>query len=138
MKHKLMISIALLLTAVIILIPRSAVAEITYSGVAFQETGLPNGTLWTVNCNEQQYQSNTSYITISLPPGTYSYFVPDISGYTASPQNGTVTAILDPIKLTDITFSSSIQEFPVNIATMILLMLFIIIASIVILKLKKQ
>lgn len=91
------------------------------SGAAFRETGLPNCTLWAVNCNGQQYQSNTPYISISLPPGTHTYYVPDISGYTISPQNGTVTPILDQIKLTDITFSPSTQEFPMHLAATVFL-----------------
>jgi hypothetical protein len=105
MKRSLIISATLLLMALIMLISQGSVAEVTNSGVAFRETGLPNGTLWAVNCNGQQYQSTNPDIAITLSPGTYTYYVPDISGYAVLPQNGTVTAILDPIKLTDITFS---------------------------------
>ncbi len=87
----LVIILILAVSSLIIVIPKCnqrAVAEITYSGVAFQETGLPNGTVWAVNCNGAQYQSANPYISISLPPGNYTFNVPDISGYTAFPQNG--------------------------------------------------
>jgi hypothetical protein len=106
----LMLFLVLIVSSLIMVIPeygQSAVTEVTLSGVAFRETGLPNGTLWAVNCNGTQYQSANPDISITLPPGTYTFYVPDISGYTVFPQNGTVTAILDPIKLNDITFSLS-------------------------------
>ncbi len=110
MKAKIFL-IAAILAAALLLFIDSAVAQVTYSGAAFQETGLPNGTLWTVNCNGT-HQSTTPYITISLSPGTYDFFVPDIPGYTVSPQSGTVTAIIDPIKLTTITFTPTGTSAP--------------------------
>ncbi len=91
----------------------TAFAEIINSGVAFRETGLPTGTNWTVICNGTQYSATSSDITILLPPGTYNFSVPEVSGYTAFPKNGTVTAILDPIKLTAIEFSAPIPELSI-------------------------
>lgn len=130
MKRELLISTVFFLVIAMVLIPVNSHAEAINSGVAFQEIGLPDGTLWAVNCNGQQYQSNTSVISITLPPGTYSFDVASISGYTISPQNGNVTAILDPIKITDITFSTIIPEFPNIAVTLFLLSIIVIFATI--------
>ncbi len=110
MKAKIFLIAAILASALVLPIG-VAVAQVTYSGAAFEETGLPNGTLWTVNCNGT-YQSTTPFITISLSPGTYDFFVSDIPGYTVSPQSGTVTAIIDPIRLTAITFTPTATPAP--------------------------
>jgi hypothetical protein len=84
------------------------------------------------------YQSTTPTISISLPVGTYNFSVVDISGYNASPKSGNVTAILDPIKLTTITFSPSIPEFNINPATLDFLILVTLFFSQFITKKKKD
>ena len=89
-------------------------AQIINSSVAFQETGLPPGTIWGVLCNGTMYTSNSTFISITILPGTYNYSISNVSGYTASPQSGNVTAILDPVKLNVITFTSSVPEFVMN------------------------
>ena len=84
----------------LLLVLAAVPAQVVNSGVAFQETGLPLGTPWAVVCNGTQYNSTTTYITISVPPGVYNFSVLQVAGYTASPQSGNVTAIIDPIRLT--------------------------------------
>jgi hypothetical protein len=138
MRRKFMVLIVLFFAAATMAIPLAAVAQVNYSGVAFREIGLPNGTLWAVYCNGQHYQTNESVISITLSPGTYNFSVSNISGYNASPQNGTVTAFLDPIKLTDITFSSTIPEFTSTQTGTVFLILTIIIVSIFTVRVKKR
>ncbi len=89
-------------------------AQVIYSGAAFQETGLPTGTPWAVMLNGTQYNTTSNEITISLSPGTYNFSVVSIQGYTADPQSGTVIAYPDPIRITTITFSSTIPEFTIS------------------------
>jgi hypothetical protein len=119
------------------LVALPSLAQVMYSGVAFAEVGLPSGTQWSVICNGTLYQTTTSTISISLSVGTYNFSVPDISGYNASPKSGNVTAILDPIKLTTITFSPSIPEFNINPATLGFLILVTLFFSQFITKKKK-
>ncbi len=59
--------------------------------VTFQESGLPPGTTWSVTFNGQQKSSSSSTITFSVPAGTYSFTVGNVSGYTVSQSTGTVT-----------------------------------------------
>jgi len=114
-----------------------ASAQTIYSGAAFQEVGLPSGTLWIVVCNGTQYNSTTKIVTITLPPGTYNFSVTAVPGYTASPQTGNVTAYLDPMKLTTITFSATLPEFAVNPWVWALTILIVAVSSAVLTKLKR-
>ena len=111
MKNKKLVFFALVFSFVFLLTGSAADVQVIDSGVAFVEIGLPVGAQWGVTCNGTFYQSTTSVISISLPPSTYNYSVPAISGYDASPASGNVSAILDPIKLTSITFSPSETVF---------------------------
>jgi len=61
------------------------IAQSIYSGAAFQEVGLPSGTIWTSVCKGTQHNSKTNIIAIKYPPGTYNFSVLAVSGYTASP-----------------------------------------------------
>ena len=56
----------------------------------FFEHGLPAGTYWSVYINGSYYNSTSSFITVTLPNGTYSFAVLLPSGYYASPLNGKV------------------------------------------------
>ena len=71
-------------------------APIKYS-VTFTETGLPYNSAWTVTFDGQTgspytYQSSSSSWTFTgISDGTYSFSIPAVSGYTASPSSGSVT-----------------------------------------------
>jgi hypothetical protein len=57
------------------------------------ETGLPNGTSWSVTLDAKtttEY-SNNSTITFYLYSGPYNFTVGSVEGYTASPSSGTFT-----------------------------------------------
>ena len=54
---------------------------ITYN-VTFEETGLPNDTLWSFILNGQTYRTTSSTYSIAEFNGTYSYGISNVSGYT--------------------------------------------------------
>lgn len=59
--------------------------------VAFNETGLPAGTNWSVTLGSTLRSSSTAKIAFSEPNGTYKFKLTQIPGYTVSPFNGTIT-----------------------------------------------
>jgi hypothetical protein len=71
-------------------------SQFTYS-VIFVETGLPGGYYWTVSLGGTQKSAGTtspsiaSYVTFSLPRGTYSYKISSNNGvYNPNPSSGTI------------------------------------------------
>lgn len=60
--------------------------EFVYT-VTFDESGIHN-TNWTLKVNGQTYLTNKSSINVTLPNGTYTYSVGNVSGYTVSPESG--------------------------------------------------
>ncbi|QGA53976.1 hypothetical protein GFS03_04985 [Sulfolobus sp. E5-1-F] len=59
--------------------------------VIFVESGLPNGTKWSVTLNGITKSSTSNTITFSITPGTYSYSISSVPGYTVSHSAGEVT-----------------------------------------------
>ncbi|MHB8544696.1 MAG: ice-binding family protein [Leptospirales bacterium] len=68
--------------------PATAVANFD---VNFTETGLSNGTQWNVILNGVSEISTSSKIVFSMPNGTYTYNVTNISGFTSTPSSGNIT-----------------------------------------------
>jgi YVTN family beta-propeller protein len=62
-------------------------ARITYS-LTFQETGLPDGTRWTVVLGTSSSSSTTSSISFQEPNGSYSYTIGGIAGWAPSTSEG--------------------------------------------------
>jgi YVTN family beta-propeller protein len=60
-------------------------------GIVFNETGLPTGTSWGVTLGTTSEVSTRSCLFFNVTAGVYSFSVGSVPGYTASPQNGTVT-----------------------------------------------
>ncbi|MCL4479883.1 MAG: hypothetical protein M1113_00110 [Candidatus Thermoplasmatota archaeon] len=60
--------------------------EFVYTAT-FDESGIHN-TNWTLTVNGQTYQTNKTSINVTLPNGTYTYSVGNVSGYTVSPESG--------------------------------------------------
>jgi len=75
----------------------------------FVETGLPTGTIWYVDVNMGSYyqdvNSDTTSLNVSLPSGSYSYFVGSYSPYFGAP-GGTVS-VGDASLVVDVTFSAA-------------------------------
>ena len=72
--------------------------------VSFVESGLPNGTSWSVTilgANGSTRTSWTSTIDFTEPNGTYAYTIPRMAGWVTGSSNGTFTvagaALLVPI-----------------------------------------
>ena len=59
--------------------------------VTFAETGLPTGTSWSVTVQGASQTSATASISLSEKNGSYPYTVGAVTGYTASPNSGTLT-----------------------------------------------
>ncbi len=63
--------------------------QATYT-LTFSETGLSNGTSWTVSVNGHVYTSNTSTLTVSVPYGSVNYAVGSVSGFSTGSSNNTI------------------------------------------------
>lgn len=72
----------------------------------FNETGLAVGTSWAVVVQGVNHSGSTSSILFNEINGTYSFTVPAVTGYTASPAAGTITvvglAITTPVVFTPV------------------------------------
>jgi hypothetical protein len=64
--------------------------RVTYL-ITFHQSGLPGGTLWSVNLSGTELNSTTSTIKVDEPNGTYSYSVGPVSGYVPDTYSGSVT-----------------------------------------------
>jgi YVTN family beta-propeller protein len=70
---------------------------------AFQETGLPKGTVWQVTLDGATVTSSSRGLSFSLPDGTYP-FQGFCSGYTANPTNG-IISVFGGRSTVSVTFS---------------------------------
>lgn len=86
--------------------------EVTY-GVTFSETGLTNGTDWSVLVNRTWSISTAPALVVNLPNGTYSFRLGGVSGYRDFPPNGTLTVngtnLTEPMSFTRLPASSSLE-----------------------------
>ncbi|MGA8711214.1 MAG: YncE family protein [Thermoplasmata archaeon] len=73
--------------------------------VDFQETGLRQGTPWSVTLNGTEMTSFSPLIGFTEFAGSYQFTIGPVPGYTSTPTFGTVT-VPDPHQPINITFSS--------------------------------
>lgn len=66
----------------------SSVAEFA---VTFTESGLPSASTWWITLNRTTLSSISNSIEFQVAPGTYSYSVSPVAGYTANPSSGRIT-----------------------------------------------
>jgi thermopsin len=59
--------------------------------IAFVETGLPAGTMWTVTLSGLAVTSGLDVISFPAPNGSYPFSVTNVSGYTTTGGSGTAT-----------------------------------------------
>lgn len=82
--------------------------------ISFVETGLPNGTNWSVGLNNMSLSSNTSVVPFTGADGPYQYAVPSIRNYTVTPQSGTFvmngTNVTVEITFAPVTFPATFHE----------------------------
>ena len=77
----------------ILLVPGTLNAQATVSQkyyVAFYETGLPDGTIWSISLDGMRESSNNSYIVFFEPDGNYTFIIESVDGYTPSPNTFTI------------------------------------------------
>ena len=74
-----------------------AVQQITFTSivskkyeVAFTQTGLPTGTLWSITLNSSTQSSTSSSIMFREPNGSYFFTIGSVTDYVASPLSGTI------------------------------------------------
>jgi hypothetical protein len=65
-------------------------ARPTYA-LIFSESGLPQGTTWTVEVNGTPSTGHATTLTQSLPNGSYAYSVVALPGFTDTPTSGSFT-----------------------------------------------
>ncbi len=65
-------------------------AGVPYYTVSFEASGLPAATSWEVSFNGSGLNSTTISIQFQVPNGTTSFTIGAVSGFTASPQSGSV------------------------------------------------
>jgi len=81
--------------------------------VAFIESGLPTGTLWSVTLGFTTNQSHLPVIEFNVTPQVYGYVIGSVNGYTASPSSAAV-AVISANATVLITFSKLVMgEFTV-------------------------
>jgi hypothetical protein len=89
----------------------------TYSPIAndvtFFESGLPNGTVWSVNLNGNTISTSSSSISFSEHDGSYSYSIGSMLGYVISPSSGTATINGDSSTVS-VTFTRLLGEIGVG------------------------
>lgn len=70
------------------------VESIDFAGpynIAFTESGLPTGSLWSVSLAGIEQSSAGPIISFGVPNGTYGFSVGEIPGYLPTPSSGSVT-----------------------------------------------
>lgn len=65
-------------------------APVTYA-VTFKESGLANGTAWSVTLNGHTEKSTTQNMVFMISNGSYTYIVGSVTGYAPSQATGTVS-----------------------------------------------
>jgi YVTN family beta-propeller protein len=78
----------------------------SYFLVTFAETGLPNGSNWSLALGGNGYSATGSTLTAPLPNGTFPYSVGSSAAFTASPSSGSVTVRGAPLRVS-ISFTIS-------------------------------
>lgn len=74
------------------------------------ESGLPLGTLWTAGVGNDQQTASTGTLSFLEMPGTYTYTVGPVPGYSPSVSSGTVTVTNFPASVF-VSFSSTPVTF---------------------------
>ncbi len=71
--------------------------------VTFTESGLPQGSTWSVKLDNNSLSSSNDSITFNEYNGTYSYFIQSVDGLYPYPSNGTITVQGSP-KIISVNF----------------------------------
>jgi hypothetical protein len=85
--------------------------------VAFEETGLPAGTDWSVTLAEFPLSSTTASLLFTETNGSYPYSVSPLTGYLATPSSGTVLVMGHDAEVTVVFEVAAVRtttQFPLN------------------------
>lgn len=121
----------------------SVVFEAVYS-VTFSETGLPSGTEWYVNITGgPSFSSTTGAIAFTAANGTYAFTIGSVTGYTTSPQSGSVTvrgASPSPmsVSFTLTPTSPSSSGLPFWIYAVIAVVIIVIVVAVVVVVMRRK
>ena len=61
------------------------------TAVYFNEVGLPSGTSWSVTLNGTTYSTTNTWLVLDASPGTSTFSIPAVAGYSSTPTTGSVT-----------------------------------------------
>ncbi len=95
--------------------PENGVSAPKEYTITFTESGLPQGTQWSITLNNEVTESSSgNSIVFYVNNGTYDFSVSSINGYSASPSSGSVTVngenVTVPISFTAETHSVTFTE----------------------------
>ena len=89
--------------------------------LTFTETGLTSGTSWTVNVNGATLTGKTASLSTQVTPGSYTYQVGGISGYTTADETGAISVSSSQtvnIAFTSTTYTLNFTETGLNSGTL--------------------
>jgi YVTN family beta-propeller protein len=83
-------------------------------GVDFEETGLVNGTTWSVTLGGIDHASNNSSVEFSEENGTYHWSVGNVPGFGGEQLSGTITvngsSVTTDLNFTQVDYSVTVSE----------------------------
>ena len=82
------------------------------STVEVKETGLPQGTFWSITVGNESYSSIQPTLIFAIPNGLYNYSILQVPGFISNQLNGTIAAIY---KEEDINISFSPYKYSIVI-----------------------
>jgi YVTN family beta-propeller protein len=102
--------------ALFFLLSVSGGAAWIFGGIAvdFNETGLPEGSRWTVDIAGDVQSSDRPIISLVEPVGVGRYYVSAPDGYAAANQSGQFTVPSTPVAPVDLTFTFGPPTYPVD------------------------
>ncbi|MCI4342032.1 MAG: YncE family protein [Thermoplasmata archaeon] len=91
----------------------SVIGTLTNYPVTFEESGLANGTSWSITLQSSTAPSTTASIVFEEPNGNYSFTVGAVAGYTANLSSGTVAVHFGP-RIIPISFTAGAGTYAVT------------------------
>ena len=83
-------------------------------GVWFYEEGITSGASWSVTFNGATQSTSNGWAVFYVLPGTYSYSVGAVSGYTVTPASGSLSVSSSAVSV-DLTYTQTPQMYTVNV-----------------------
>jgi hypothetical protein len=94
----------------------------SFSTIRFGESGLPNGTDWSVTFGGLLLSSSNASLPFEVQNGTYSFLVGAVPGYLVSPRTGNVTVVGSDVDVNvsfaQVTYSVTFTETGIPYTTL--------------------